>query len=274
MFYVVLDTETTNGFDSPLTYDIGWCVIDEDGNVFEKRSFVVNEIFFNDALMESAYFKDKIPSYLEGLSKLKRKNISLITIKEILKDDCRKYCVKAIVAHNARFDYSACQNTIRYITDSRCRFFFPYGIELFDTLKMAREVFGKDADYLNFCTKHDYFTETSLPKMTAEILYRYLHKDEEFIESHTGLEDTLIEKDIFVECTKRGAENCKLFEPQYIEMFNGRDMYFVEKTSAIIGTEIDGRSIIYKLDDIPVGMWIKNKDGTFFKKAEEVQKIA
>ena len=36
--------------------------------------------------------------------------------------------------------------------------------------------------------------------------------DNEFVESHTGLEDVMIEKEIFCECVKRGIENGKLWE--------------------------------------------------------------
>jgi hypothetical protein len=36
--------------------------------------------------------------------------------------------------------------------------------------------------------------------LTAEILYRYITGDDNFTESHTGLEDVLIEKEIFKKC--------------------------------------------------------------------------
>ena len=46
--------------------------------------------------------------------------------------------------------------------------------------------------------------------MTAEVLYRYIKGNKDFIESHTGLEDVMIEKEIFVECLKRNSnvERC------------------------------------------------------------------
>ena len=43
---------------------------------------------------------------------------------------CEKYNVKAIMAHNMRFDYNATQTTQRYLTKSKYRWFLPYGIEL------------------------------------------------------------------------------------------------------------------------------------------------
>jgi hypothetical protein len=37
-------------------------------------------------------------------------------------------------------------------------------------------------------------------RATAEILYRYITLNTDFIEDHTGLEDVLIEKEIFAKC--------------------------------------------------------------------------
>ena len=41
------------------------------------------------------------------------------------------------------------------------------------------------------------------PRVTAEVLYRYITKDVDFIESHTGIEDVMIEKEIFAYCIKQ-----------------------------------------------------------------------
>ena len=54
---------------------------------------------------------------------------------------------------------------------------------------------------------------TPRPQLKAEVLYRYISGNNEFIESHTGLEDVLIEKEIFAYCVKqKKAMRRKLFE--------------------------------------------------------------
>lgn len=91
--YIVLDTETTNSLDDPITYDIGWAVIDENGEVYETASYVVADVFLDRELMESAYFADKIPQYwedIENLGKYTLFNFYCATQKESAK-------VKAIV---------------------------------------------------------------------------------------------------------------------------------------------------------------------------------
>ena len=54
-YLIVLDTETANEIDCPLVYDMGWAIIDEEGNVYKTRSFINRDIFFEEReLMASA----------------------------------------------------------------------------------------------------------------------------------------------------------------------------------------------------------------------------
>ena len=211
MKYIMLDTETANSIDDPLCYDIGFAVIDEDGVVYEEHSYVVAEIFMDKELMSSAYFANKIPQYMEQLENGTRRMARLNTIRKVLADTMRKYDTNIVVAHNARFDYKSTAKTQRYLTGSKYRYFLPYGTEIWDTLKMAREVLKADEDYENFCYENGYLTKRGCRRYTAEILYRFFTNDIDFVESHTGLEDVMIEKVIFTECLARGCENGKLW---------------------------------------------------------------
>lgn len=208
MNYIVIDTETTNGFDDPLVYDCGWAVIDENGRVLKARSYVVADVFCNEELMKDAYFADKIPQYVADVADGKRKMAWFENVKKVLRKDCKKFNVTAIMAHNMRFDYRSCTRSQRYITKSADRWFYPYGVELWDTLRMARETFGHDENYRNFCSENGYLMQNKSPRMTAEILYRYLSGNKEFEEEHTGLADVMIEKEIFKACMERNPQ-CK-----------------------------------------------------------------
>jgi DNA polymerase III epsilon subunit-like protein len=207
MNYIVIDTETTNGFDDPLVYDCGWAVIDENGRVLKTRSYVVADVFCNEELMKNAYFADKIPQYVADVADGKRKMAWFENVKKVLRKDCKKFNVTAIMAHNMRFDYRSCTRSQRYITKSANRWFYPYGVQLWDTLRMARETFGHNEDYRNFCSENGYMMKNNSPRMTAEILYRYLSGNNEFEEEHTGLADVMIEKEIFKACMDRNP-NC------------------------------------------------------------------
>jgi DNA polymerase III alpha subunit (gram-positive type) len=124
-------------------------------------------------------------------------------VKKIFNKCCKENNVTKIFAHNARFDYKSLQTTLRYITTSKMRFFFPYGVEIWDTLKMSRAVFKDDENYGEFCYRNDFLTKRGCRKYTAEVLYRFLTDDVTFIEEHKGLDDVMIEKEIMSECFKR-----------------------------------------------------------------------
>lgn len=200
MNYLMLDTETTNEIECPFCYDIGFSAISDNGKVLEKHSYVVADIFLDKELMSSAYFADKIPQYWEDINTGKRKLRKWSTIRAIVKDVMAQYDINTVIAHNMRFDYCSTNTTQRYLTCSKWRYFFPYGTKFACTLKMAREVFGKDEEYIAFCEKNEYLTAYGEPRFTAEILYRYLTHNLDFVESHTGLEDVEIETQIFFAC--------------------------------------------------------------------------
>ena len=211
-FFVVLDTETTNSIDDPLAYDVGFAVVNDEGRVFEAYSFVVAEVFLDEELMESAYFKEKIPMYWEDIKARRRILAKLSTISRTLARIMKKYDTNIICAHNARFDYRSTNTTQRFLTSSKYRYFFPYGIKICDTLKMAREAFSNEEDYIRFCDENGYRTSHNQLRMTAEILYRYISGNNEFIEEHKGLADVLIEKEILFACRERGVINGSLWD--------------------------------------------------------------
>lgn len=213
-YFIGIDTETTNGMldkkgkldlSQSLVYDIGYQIIDKKGKVYLSRSFVVAEIFLDKELMTSAYFKDKIPMYWEEIKQGKRKLKSFKNIRLQFLTDRKKYNCEIVFAHNAYFDYNALNTTLRYLTGSKYRFFFPYSLEIWDTLKMSRDIFGNKKGYALFCKNNNYLTNHKTPqnRYTAEILYRYLTGNNNFVESHTGLEDVKIESEIFVYCLKQ-----------------------------------------------------------------------
>jgi hypothetical protein len=204
--FIVLDTETTNDIDCPIAYDLGFAVIDRNGNIYEQHSFVVADVFLDEELMASAYFVEKIPMYWEQIKNGERTLTSFYNIRKCLVDVMTKYNIDIVIAHNARFDYISTATTQRYLTKSKYRYFFPYGTKIWDTLKMAREVFKEDENYCAFCEENNFLTKNGQNRYTAEILYRYLTNDISFEESHTGLEDVLIEKEIFVHCVQKNPE--------------------------------------------------------------------
>ena len=204
--FIVLDTETTNGLDDPMMYDLGFLVCDLRGDVYEQHSLVISDTFNDAEMMASAFYIDKMPQYRKDLQNGDRRMVSLYEAKRLLENVAKRHHVSIIVAHNAYFDYRSTNYTQRYLTKSKYRYFLPYGCELWDSLKMARATFKDDAAYTNFCQENNFLTDKGKPKLTAEVIYRYLFHDKDFIESHTGLEDCLIEKEIFTYCLNENPD--------------------------------------------------------------------
>ena len=200
MYYIILDTETTNDIDCPFVYDLGFAVIDETGKAYASYSYVVADIFCDSEMMTSAYYAKKLPQYWDDIRNGTRVLKSFRSIERIFRRVCKEWNVNTFIAHNARFDYKALQNTKRYITTSRYRYFFPFNAKFIDTLKLSRKAFVNNENYREFCTSNNYVTKRNENRYTAEIIYRFLTNDNSFEEAHTGLADCMIEKEIFCYC--------------------------------------------------------------------------
>lgn len=211
-YKIVIDTETAplmRGVNDVIpenmwSYDIGYAVIDKRGRVYLTRSFVNADIFlYEKDAMTSAYYARKIPEYWEDIKAGKRVLTSFYNIRKTFLDDMRLYNVKQVYAHNMRFDYGTLNTTARWVTKSRVRYFFPYGTEICDTLKMARDVVAQMPTYKRFCEENGYLTRYGKPRLTAEIIYRFIKRQPDFVEEHKGLDDVLIEKEILAYCFRQ-----------------------------------------------------------------------
>ena len=215
-YLLCVDTETANtiseiingknrlNMDNVLFYDLGGKVIDTKGRVYETFSFVNADIYLREKeLMNSSYYAYKLPQYEQGLRDGSRTMRTTLGIRSYIKALCDAYGIKTAVAQNARFDKNALDTTLRYVTKSKYRYFLPYGVEWWDTMKMARSVMHKMPTYRKFCEVNGYITKTGQLSATAENLYRFIIKDTTFEESHTGLEDVEIEIQIMLYCMRQ-----------------------------------------------------------------------
>ena len=213
-YMIVLDCETApcdKELDevtpiNMLTYDLGWVVTDKRGNVYAKRSFVVTDIFLDEKeLMKSAYYANKIPQYWESIKAGERVLKSFYNVRKALLEDIQTYGITEVYAHNMRFDYGSLNNTERWLTKSKYRYFFPREVVICDTLKLARQLIATMPTYQRFCEENGYMTKHKVPqpRLTAEIIYRFISGNEDFKEEHKGLEDCMIEKEILAYCYRK-----------------------------------------------------------------------
>ena len=210
MYVMIIDTETANSIDQPLPYDFGWAVVDtETGEIVDKHSYVCAEIFLDKELMNSAYFAEKVPHYWDDIKSGKRQLKKFLNIRKELWSCLKTFNIKHVGAYNMGFDKRASNNDTRYLTSSYLRWFFPFKVELFCIWHMACTSFLNTSDYIRFALDNGFVSEAGNIQTSAECAYRYLVNDPEFEESHTGLEDVLIETAIYLNCLKTGTDSMK-----------------------------------------------------------------
>ena len=213
-YILVLDTETANtivedngklNMKDVLVYDFGWAVVDKSGNVYETQSFVNRDIFvYEREMMQSAYYHDKIPRYIEDIQSGARKMANLYEIRQAILDTIERWNIDTIAAYNARFDENALKRTQSWVTKSKYRYFLPFdAVEWWDIQKAAHDVITKMPTYKAFADANNLYTKTGRIRENAESIYRFISGQHDFEESHTGLEDVLIEAKILAYCFRQ-----------------------------------------------------------------------
>lgn len=250
-FYLVLDTETATlpfvpeyGEDArknlaiakPLVYDIGWQVVDTQGNVYKRQNYLVQETFFVPNVFNTAYYCEKRPIYMAMYERgeITAKNWNDI-IPELIAD--AKGC-KAVCAYNAAFDFKkAIPFTERYIealygdynrfehgqrfscekiangapTGRNPKYITPVWevrnneFPIIDLWDVACSRLINIPKYKKYCLSTEQITESAQYfKTSAESTFRYLSKQYDFIEAHTALDDATIESVILAKALKKG----------------------------------------------------------------------
>ncbi len=201
-YSLILDTETTS-LEKPFCYDISWVIMDNDtGTIVDMKANVVEQVWHNLPLFESAYYKNKRQKYILMM----RKHDAIMNkwgyIMKTLKQDIKRYSISEIYAYNSDFD----DKVISYNCDwYKCQNPLD-NIPVYDIWGYASQFITNNADYQLFCEQYKRFTDTGNYKGSAEVVYQYLTNTPEFIEEHMGLFDSEIEAYILWACVQLGAE--------------------------------------------------------------------
>lgn len=202
-YVMVLDVETTNNNmekgakNDGLVYDIGFVICDKQGNIYARRSFAIKEIFDWTELMSTAYYYNKLPKYYEKLAEGKMEKVTIWQARKRIHKAMEYFNISEVYAYNANFDYTTLNNTVRYLSGSACRWFFPYGTEICDIWHIACQILGtqKTFQWENIRNaKNNLITN-------AERMFGYCEQIN-FEEEHTGLADAMVESQILARCLK------------------------------------------------------------------------
>lgn len=201
-YLMVLDVETTNNqmdskFNDGLVYDIGFVICDKEGKIYAKRSFAIKDIFDWKELMSTAYYKNKLPKYYEKLNKKQMEKVTIWEARQRIRKAIEYFNITEVYAYNANFDYTTLNNTVRYLSGSGCRWFFPFGTKICDIWNIACQVLGtqKTFQWENVRNKNNNLITN------AERMFGYCEQID-FEEEHTGLADAIVESQILARCFK------------------------------------------------------------------------
>lgn len=223
----------------PLIYDLGWTITNRKGEILESKQFLIAETFAVPAIFNTAYYAEKRPRYLEMLSRGETSIVTWENAMQVFTRDLQK--VDAVGAYNSMFDfkkaipftelyinklyspdyrswesmqYNLCVRIAneRYRKDPEKEFdaelFRFRGIEypLFDLWGLSAKILLNNATYKKQCLEHDLLSASGLYfKTSAETSYQYLVNKYDFVESHTALDDAIIETFILSKIARRHA---------------------------------------------------------------------
>lgn len=233
------ETKKKIAIAKPLVYDIGWTIVDRAGTIHAKKNFLITETFAVPSIFNTAYYAEKRPIYIEMLKKNEISVLPWNVVMEIFIEDMNK--VDAVGAFNSMFDFKkAIPFTELYIRHLYSENYYQWeniqkniceriagnAMEekkekdfesdvfkfreneyvLFDLWGLAVKHLLNNTNYKNACIKNNLFTASgTFFKTSAESSYQYLINKYDFVESHTALDDAIIESFILSKIAKKHA---------------------------------------------------------------------
>lgn len=210
----------------PLIYDIGWVICDRAGNILDSKQFLIAEIFAVPTVFNTAYYAEKRPIYLNMLKKGETTIKLWNDVMELLIADMKT--VEGVGAFNSMFDFKKAipftdlyiselyspmypqweqiqKNSARRIADGEKNTpnpdfepdvfrFRGVAYSLYDVWGLATTYLLNNPTYKNKCLEYSLLTNSGTYfKTSAESTFKYLCDKYDFVESHTALDDAIIE---------------------------------------------------------------------------------
>ena len=188
MSIAVIDTETaTLGGE---VFDFGLVIADKKGNILATYESIVKEVFENQRVMKGAYYFSKVPVFYRPNIRCKRMPVkpwSQITLE--VNTLMKKHNVHTLAAYNLAFDLRVCFATSRkyggFLSTKNKKHLDLWRVSC-ETL-LQQKTFKKAADTMGWLSEKGNY------KTSAEIAFKYAFGDWNFEESHTALDDAIIE---------------------------------------------------------------------------------
>lgn len=200
-YVIVLDTETVD-INTCFCYDLSYLIMrKEDGVTVDFKTYVVEQVWHNLPLFESAYYKEKRPKYVQMMRRHDMVMNKWGYIMQELARDIKKYNVTGVYAYNSDFDDK--------VVAFNCDWFHCINpletVPVYDIWGYTSECITCTEAYQDFCEANERFTDAGNFKSSAEVVYQWVTNNPEFVEEHMGLFDAEIEAEILYWCIAEGG---------------------------------------------------------------------
>lgn len=202
--FIVLDCE---GMSGKIPYNIGFIVADRCGKIYKRYSFAMPEnIYIN--ITQSArtgqaveMTAKNVQEILQDFAKPKRKRkyscVSNDYFVNLLLKVVKRYKVKKIFAYNVTFDKTCLKSIFKEKFTE-----LENTVEFCDIIPMILHAKLLTKKYCEWCIENGFVTDKGNIMTKAEVVYKYLTNDLDFVEEHTGLADVYIEYNILLTAYK------------------------------------------------------------------------
>lgn len=191
--YAVIDTETATLTGE--VFDFGMVICDKEGKELARYDSIIKEVFENVQMMKKAFYFKKVDSFYKPNIRCNRMDVkSWAVICHDVNKLMKKHGVTTICAYNLAFDSRVISNTGRKYGG-----FMAIGKrEQLDLWRVSCETLLQQRTFKKWCKLMGHVSPAGNYKTNAEVAYKYGIGDWEFQESHTALDDALIEKELLV----------------------------------------------------------------------------
>ena len=193
--YCVFDTETI-GLDKKWIYDLGCVITDKHGKIYHKARWIIKEVMDIPHIEQMAFYGKKINTFYKGMESVSFKNAQT-EFNNII----HNFDVNMICAYNLFFDMSALKQTLEFTNNGKK--FLNKPLTYFDLWNASCDSFFKQKTFKKVAEREGWVSNIGNYRTNAEVAYKYITGDFQFVESHTALEDAEIESIILIDILRQ-----------------------------------------------------------------------
>lgn len=187
----VIDTETATLTGD--VFDFGVVITNKKGEVLATYEAVVEEVFNDLAKMKKAFYFNKVDAFYRPNIRCGRMAVKpwSVICKEVNKL-FKEWNVQTLAAYNLAFD----NRVIIQTGKAHGGFMAIHKMQKLDLWRVSCETLLQQKTYKKLAVELGWVSPAGNIKTSAEVAYRYGMGAWEFAESHTALDDALIETEL------------------------------------------------------------------------------